>query len=308
MTRLLRTMCAAAAFAALRAGTAGASIVVLKDGSAYMGTVVSATAREVVLYTPEGTRRFDAAAVRSIDYSAGGPSSKLAAPEPPPAPPPFEPLRERDEERLFGPRRDHVSFEFGLAAPLSDVRFDEAGGGTASDGDVGPLFGLRYLRDVSPRWSAGGEFRFEGRGGTDSPGLLANADASVSGSSVLFLGLLRRSFGRDGLRPYVLVGAGAHRTTTTIDAAPAAGFAWSDTGTGETRRLVDGDAWGAAATARAGVDFTPRDPGELSLEAGWTLLSRETYAATARGRALGLTGVTAPLQLFTLAVRWGWGF
>lgn len=308
MDRLLRTLCAAALLAAWAAGPARAAVLILRDGTVYTGTVVSATAAEVVLYTPEGTRRIPAEAVRSIDYSAGGPSPKLAAPAPPPAPPPFATPREPDDERLFGPRREHVSFEFGLAVPYSGISFAEAGGGTASDGDAGALFGLRWLHDLSSRWSAGGEFRFEGRSETDSPGLLPRADAGVSGQSVLFLGLARRTFGREAPRPYLVVGAGPHHTDLTVDAAPKPGFVWSDTATAETRRLVDGDAWGVALAARAGLDLTAREPGVLSLEAGWTWLSRERYAATAAGRALGLTGVTAPVDLFTVAVRWGWGF
>lgn len=308
MSAILRRLFAAAFLAAWAAGTAVGAVVILRDGTVYTGTVVSATAAEIVLYTPEGTRHIPAEAVRSIDYSAGGPSPKLAAPAPPPAAPPFESPREPDDERLFGPRREHVSFEFGLAVPYSDVSFAEAGGGRASDGDAGALFGLRWLHDASSRWSAGAEFRFEGRSETDSPGLLPNADAGVSGQSVLFLGLVRRTFGRETPRPYLLVGAGAHHTTLTVDAAPKPGFVWSDTATVETRRLVDGDAWGAALTARAGLDLMAREPGTLSLEAGWTLLSRERYSATAAGRALGLTAVTAPVDLFTVAVRWGWGF
>lgn len=278
---------------------AGAAIVLLKDGARIEGTVLSAGPREIVIQTAAGPRRIDAALVRSVEYETG-PASPAAAP-PAPEAARREPWRS-GTDNLF-------SFGFGLAAPLSDVDFGAIGGGRANDGDLGPLFGLRYLRSVTPRFAAGADFEFLHRSATDSPGLLPLADASVLGDNLLFMGVARWLLVDHGrARPYVLGGAGLSRSWTRVEAAPIPGFAWTDTNTDETRRLIDDAAWALAATARLGVDFSWdfADPAIFSLEAGWTALQRRTYAATSSGRDLGLESVSSRLNLFTFAARWSW--
>lgn len=297
MRRALRTLFAAFLAAALTAAPARAAVVHLRDGGRVEGVVVDAAPRGILVRTARGNERIDSARILRIDFEGAAP------------PPAYAPPRERTEEELFGPRRHEFSVEAGLTAPFSDVDFGEIGGGSASDGDTGPLFGLQYLIDLAPRWSAGGEFRYAGRGATSSPGLLTNSNASVSGETLLFLGVLKYSLTERGFaRPYVLAGAGAHLTSTIIDAAPAPGFAWSDTQTAEARRLVDDRLWGPAGTARIGLDLAVADPSVLTLELGWTMLDSARAAATARGRDLGLTGARGSLDLLTLAVRWGWRF
>lgn len=300
MKETLRTLRNAALALALLASAADASVILLKDGSRVEGTIVSATAREIVVYTENGTVRLDSDRIQSIDYAGAAP----------PAPASEEPRRaEPSDEDLFGPRSQSLSFDFGLAAPLNDVDFSAAGGGRASNGDLGALFGFQYLKNVSARTALGAEFQYANRTWTDSPGLLPNADSRVSGDSLMFLAELKYSLTERGsARPYVLLGAGAHRTSLTVDAQPVPGFVWSDTNSDEARRLVDGSAWGAAFAARVGVDVAVSDPMVLAFEAGWMGTTRSRYGATPAGKALGLSNVSAPLHLFTLAVRWGWRF
>ncbi|MCR4294152.1 MAG: hypothetical protein NUW21_01355 [Elusimicrobia bacterium] len=283
---------------AAAAAPAEAAIVLLKDGARIEGTVISATPKELVIQTPGGPRRIDASLVRSVEYEAG------TAPAAPPAP--AYPAAPRKEPWRSG--TDHLfSFGFGLAAPLSDVDFGAIGGGKANDGDIGPLFGVRYLRSLSSRFAAGVDFDYLHRSATNSPGLLPLADASVSGDNLLFMGIARwHVIDHGSARPYLLGGVGASRSWTRIEAAPIPGFAWTDTNTDEVRRLVDDAAWAFAGTARLGIDFSWdfADPALFSLEAGWTALQRRTYGAARSGRDLGLESVSTRLNLFTFAGRW----
>lgn len=282
---------------AAAASPAGAAVVRLKDGAALEGTVISSDSRELVIRTPAGPRRIDAALVRSVEYEAAPPAGP--APRPPPHAPPPEPWRSEDTNLL--------SFGFGLAAPLSSVDLHAVGGGRASEGDLGPAVGVRYLRSMTSRFAAGLDLDYLHRAGTDSPGLLPLADSSVTGDNLLILAVVRwRLIDHGSVRPYLLGGAGASRSWTRIESAPIRGFAWTDTNSDEARRLVDDSVWAFAAAARLGVDFDWEfaDPAVIGLEAGWTGLESRTYGATRSGRDLGLTSVSSRLDLFTLALRW----
>ena len=62
--------------------------------------------------------------------------------------------------------------------------------------------------------------------------------------------------------------------------------------------------WGAWL----GVDFHIYEPSVFSFEAGWTSLAGATYHATSAGQALGLDGISGPVQILTVAGRWAWRF
>lgn len=274
---------------------AGAAVVRLKDGGSISGTIVSATAIEVVVRTASGPRSVAAARVQSIEYDAEPAPAAKPAPAAPSAPPP-------EEKNLF-------SLGLGLAAPQSDVDFTPIGGGSASNGDVGGLIGARYLRETSKSFAYGFDLDYFHRGATSSPGLMRLADASVSGDNLLLLAIARvHLIDRGPVRPYLLGGLGAGRSWTRIDAAPRPGFVWTDTGTDEARRLIDDGAWAFASTAKAGLDFDWEfaSPTVFSLEAGWTGLSNRRYRATPAGRDLGLQDVSGRIDVFTLAMRWSW--
>jgi hypothetical protein len=301
---------------ALLATSARSAVVYLKEGGSLQGTMVRSTDREIILDTAQGQVSIDLDRVEHVDYAAGGAPAPAAAP---PAAPPAEYRAARwrrrreappEEEALFGPRRQTLSFDVGVDAPLDTISLSgTSGGGTASDGIAGPLFGVQYLYHATPQAAWGLEFHYYDREATDSPNLLPNAESHVFGNSLLMMGVLKFSLtDRGDVRPFVLLGAGAHETYTAIDAHPFGGFAWADTGTAETRRIVDDNAVGLAGSVRLGLDFGYVGPYVFSLEAGWTGLTSATYGATGQGRALGVTGVSGPINYFTFAGRWGFNF
>lgn len=283
------------------ASASNAAIVRLKDGGRVEGTVLSATPQEVTIQTPGGARRIDAGAIQSIEYETAPSSFETRATGTGVVVGSGEPLPSHHDDKNL------LSFALGMSAPLSDVNFGSIGGGSASNGDLGALIGIRYLRALNGSLAAGADFEYIHRGGTRSPGLLPRADASVYGDNLMFMGLLRwHLIARGAVRPYLLGGAGVSRSSTRIDAAPNPGFAWTDTNTDEARRLIDGTAWAPAGTVRLGVDFDWEfaEPAVFGLEAGWTGVGDRRYAATASGRDLGLTSVEGRLSLFVLAARW----
>jgi opacity protein-like surface antigen len=296
----------------IAASSAAAAVVYLKGGGSLQGTVVKSDARQVVLDTSQGRVGIDASRVQRIDES-GAPSPR--APSPPAAPAVrSEPAAARKSADLFEPRNQSLSLDLGLAAPLSSIDFSGISfggvpGGQANNGDVGARIGLQYLYFPSPRAGWGGEVAYVGRSATDSPGLMPNAFSHVSGDSLVLLGDLKYSLRADGdVRPYLLLGAGAHYTSTTVDVRPNPGFVWSDTLTDEGRRLVDGSSWGPALSVRLGLDFMFAEPSVFGLEAGWTGLLNAAYRATSQGQASGLSGASPMLNFFTLSGRWGWSF
>ena len=299
----MRTVLAAILLSACAARAGAAEVVTLKDGSTLHGSIVGQTADGVELNTADGTLHIVLDRIRRIDYLAPG-----AAPLP-------GAMTAEEEVRLpvkappaFDDRRQLLSIGMGVAEPLGGVNFHSIGGGSASDGDLGVQFGAQYLYFLSPRLGVGVDTDYIDRTGTVSPRLLPSATSSVGGDTWLMLGILRYELADKGpRRPFVLVGAGGAWNETTVDARPAL---WTDTGTHETRRLIDDGAWVPAASVRLGMDFDldAAKSQMITLEAGWTGLASAHYAATPAGAQLGLSNVSGPLNILSFTARYGWGF
>ncbi|MDD5657995.1 MAG: hypothetical protein PHF00_12160 [Elusimicrobia bacterium] len=287
------------------AGTpARAEVVRLKDGTRLSGTIRSAAPDHIELETPNGTMRVRRDRIAGIDFGAAP-----AAAVPPSAPPAAEPWRAYREpwEKPVGAGSSFLSLGLGMDIPISRVDLSgAAGGGKTANGDVGPLVAIQYLYQLDRRVGLGAEFDYLNRSRTESFSAVSDAITNVSGDSVLFLGVGRVLLRDEGnARPYLLAALGAHRTALTVDATPQFGFSWADTGTDETRRFADDDAWGLASSLRLGVDFFAASPAILGVELGWTRIDTATYGATSAGRAQGLDRVRTAIHLITLAGRLG---
>jgi hypothetical protein len=280
-----------------------AALVYLKDGSRLRGTVVGATARDVQFHTDQGTMRLAADQILRIDYAETEPSAQ-------PAPSstsqwdaqPWPERRSQEFKQVF-------FFDLGLASPLSRLDAASTGGQSAKNGGSGLRLGVGYLYELSPRLSAGMDFHYFHRGARDDFGLIPAGHARISGDTVAPLMVLKFTPADHGpIRPYILAGLGLNHTSTVVDATPLEGYSWSDTGTVETRRLIDDGQWGLASRAAVGVDFQSEEPGILSFEVGWLGVANKRHGGTPAGRDLGLDGTTGSLSALSATMRWGWKF
>ena len=277
------------------------AVVYLKDGSQVRGTVVGATALDLTLSIREGSLTISVDQIERVDYSEAS-----GTPPPPSAPPlPVEP----PSDPVSAPEEDYrqlISPAFGFDAPVSNVHI---AGGSLPNGYSGGLTGVQYLFFPTKRFGAGIDFTYFNRAPTDSQGFLPNTVARVSGDTTLLMAVVRYELKDTGhVRPFILAGAGGGYNTLAIDARPVLGAVWSDTGTGEYRRVVDGGAWVPAATFRAGLDFVFFRRMLITGEVGWTGMPGAHYAATTQGQALGLGNATGPLNALVFGARWGWRF
>jgi hypothetical protein len=289
-----------------------AAVVHLKDGSQLRGTVVSATARDVQLHTEHGVLKIDAEKILRIDYAETGAPSVAPAATPPPAETPPVPSHDRASYNVQvdpGPMNQSFWFDLGMISPLS--RLDPAGTGgiPARNGGTGFRLGGDYLYSLSPQLATGLGFHYFHRGTVDDFGLIPTGQATITGDTIMPLALLKYTFTRRGAaRPFVLAGLGANHTSTEVDAQPLEGFAWSDTGTWENRRLVDDSKWGLASRAAVGIDFHHADLSVIGFQIGWMGIHNRRYQGTLAGKDLGLDSVKGDLNALDVSLRWGWKF
>ena len=286
---------------------ASAAVVRLRGGGTVTGTIVSATAKEVLVHTTAGEQRIETSEIVTIDYAAAAaPPPAAPSPAPSAAPPAGESQVWRNIEES---RKQQLGITLGIGAPLSDVNLGVTGGGSGNNGDVGADLGLRYLYRAARPVDLGIDIDYFHRSATSSLNLLPAAESNVGGDTLLFMAVARWMPRRDrSVKPYLLGGVGGNYTTTSIDATPLPGFAWSDTVTDETRRIVSDSGWGLAATGRAGVEVDVSDPAVFSFEVGWVGLETTRAKATANGRALGIDEVSGPLHALVVLARYGWRF
>jgi opacity protein-like surface antigen len=284
-----------------------ADTVHLKDGTSVQGSIIGAGTERIEVNTINGSMLIPRERITAIEI-APSEITPTAPPMPPAAAPPpdFFPRKPAASQEApgFGPGADILSLQFGLAIPISQVSFSPIGGGNALNGDVGAILGLQYLHQLGRRLGLGLEFEYADRSTNETFGLFPSGVAYVSGDSLIFMGEGRWDLRDHGsVRPYVLGGLGAHRTTETIDARPFPGSFWATTFPFDTRQLIDDDLWGLASCVRFGVDFPMDHNASVGFDLSWLRLGAGTFHATPQGQAVGLTGVSGALDIISLAAR-----
>jgi outer membrane protein W len=188
---------------------------------------------------------------------------------------------------------NELQFLFGGVSPSSKISIQ----GTDSVGNTGLAIGGRYLHaTIYPALSIGGEILSMMPGSNTSGVLITNADSTIQMKTITFMADAKLAKPDGAVRPWGLVGLGFHSTNMHLDSTPKPGFAWTDTGTRETRTVVDSTKAGVAATLQAGLDFPLSDQFTVGVAGVWYALGSTTYDATPSAKAFGLTSISGSMS------------
>lgn len=176
---------------------------------------------------------------------------------------------------------------------------------------AGVAAGARFLTRVAPALMLGGELQTLKPSERQSGVLIRNGYTNSKFESLLLLieaKLMPR--GKRRFRPYLMGGLGFHSTAMTIDTAPNTGFAWANTGTRETRKVVDTRKTAGALTLQAGADFPLSDRVVAGLSAAWYSLGKASYESTAVIKQTNPTfaGIEGPISSTCILVHLGMRF
>lgn len=199
--------------------------------------------------------------------------------------------------------RARADNELGIHAGKMSLNLGRAGSGTGSTSASGVSYGVDYIHAMGINVGLGLGLDYLKPADKSSDGLIANAHASTSIDSASFLGLLRVGSTEDSFQPNLILGLGVHYTSIRVDAAPAAGFGWKDTGTNEKRSLIDGAGWGAAIKFQAGADYALTDNVIAGGYLAINYLGTASYAATDQAKSLGVNSVGGSMLAISFGVN-----
>lgn len=196
-----------------------------------------------------------------------------------------------------------VSVDAGLVLPRTELVLS---GPAEKIGAAGPKIGLQYLYHTTNNWALGTEFNYSARGKLASSKFLTNSDSEIEGTYLSALVLARYTFFAERtFHPFVVLGVGFASNKLKIVSTPASGFVWTDTGTSETRTMVDSTQTGLASTFGFGFDIETSDTGFFGVEFRGQAIGEATYDASSSAKNLGLGGFKGLMGDLVLSARLG---
>lgn len=211
---------------------------------------------------------------------------------------------------LAADRRNNLVVNLGVGVPLTDLDLTDQGGGKDKIGKTGATFGLQYLYDVSPQLGLGADINGTAFGENASDVLIPGGHTTTKPTSSVYLAAVKFKFIPAGqVQPYVLGGFGFHRTSLDAKTAPQAGFVWADTGTRETRQMVDDSQTNYALAIGGGLDFPINDTVFMGVEGRYQHLGEVTFSTTPSAvQTFGVTSVKGPMNMFNFLAKAGFKF
>lgn len=193
------------------------------------------------------------------------------------------------------------TLKLGPTIPLSSISL---GGPGDKIGGVGIYLGLEFAHQYSEHLALGAELGFVKRTTIHSTAIVENGNASVSGSSRFLLGSARWSIAPTAkFKPFVGARLGLHNSQIELESTPAPDNYWSDTGSSESRTLVDDNAWGLAYGLTGGAEYWLKESLLAGFEVQFLSTSKSTYKTTPIASGLGLQGINGSLSHFNLACQ-----
>jgi hypothetical protein len=191
-------------------------------------------------------------------------------------------------------------FEWSSSSP--DGRDEEAA-------DGGPAGGGQYVYylHASPGIGIGFDISHTGLKDHSASQVFPNLDSNSNFKPTTFLAIGKLAYPRGMFRPYLLGGIGLHSTDMLLELTPN-NATWADTGTTETRRVIDGSGNGFAAALGVGLDWFPIETLFFGLELRTTYLGSSGYGVTSEGRRIGFTEAEGDLSFSNIFLRAGFKF
>jgi|GEM_PF-2500579 len=291
-------------------------ILVLRNGIVLRGAITTVAAESIGIRIPKtNVERIDSGASPGAAASAMGlgygTSQSTSAPQGQAAAPPADSwqarLRQRSAEAAEPDRLDEFSAEAGGFLPLTRITID----GTDSLAGPGYAFGAQYLRraggdllrqeNPSAAFGVGLE-RLSG-GSHASSTLITNGFTTSQFDSTVLMLLGRLSADEGRYRLHLLGGLGLHWTNIQINSTPQPGFAWADTGTTETRSVVNSTKSAAALMLQPGFDAQVTDSVWVGAGLAYVFLGPATYDPSPQAQSLGATGGSVAISGFQFSAN-----
>ncbi|OFX10633.1 MAG: hypothetical protein A2516_01220 [Alphaproteobacteria bacterium RIFOXYD12_FULL_60_8] len=288
----------------LLVASANAEILILKDGSVLHGTINKEDADTVEIQTQDGTLQIkkdridrhytpphDASApLEKINYAESTSTSTHTEHA---EKKPWVDWEQQSRQRPVPAGRDldrhslnEISFNMGGFTPSAKLTLN----GQDDVASPGLAYGGRYLRQTSAHAAFGIGFEKINPVMHNSETLITHAFTSSNFESSTVMGLAKLSTS-GAFQLYVMGGLGFHATTLKIDAFPLAGYVWSDTGTFETRSVVNSTKSSAASMLQIGLDGDIGKSLSAGVELAYYYLGATTYDASPAAKQFGLVGI-----------------
>jgi opacity protein-like surface antigen len=205
-----------------------------------------------------------------------------------------------------------LSVEIGAGGSSKEFAWSDVQAGARDEqvSDTGGSLGLQYVYYLkgSPAIGLGLDLIGNGLEDHDASNVFPNYDSTSHFRPGTTLAIMRLAYPKGVFRPYILGGLGFHTTRFLLQLRPNGSSTWSDTGTNETRDIVDDKATGFAAAFGFGADAFITEAFFIGMELRGTYLGKTNYGVTPAGRALGFNEVDDDLSVGNILFRTGFKF
>jgi hypothetical protein len=192
-------------------------------------------------------------------------------------------------------KHNEFVFEPGAGMLLGDPEITNLNQNVDSLDDSAAFFGAQYLWNTNETLGFGLDMNYLGDSSA-SRRLVSGAPTAWQTKTLVMLSVVRYTFVKSaGIKPYVVLGLGAHRTTLSAD--------------DNLKPIIDSSRWGIASAIGAGLNLPVREPFVVGAEARVQVLSSTHYPLldTARGMTLATGGIARPSS-FEVLLRTGFRF
>ncbi len=174
--------------------------------------------------------------------------------------------------------------------------------------DGGGVIGGQFLYFTSESLAVGFDISHADFDDHESSHLLTNRFTKSSADNTTGLAIVRLSYPKGHVRPYIEGGLGVHHTGLNLEGTPINGTTWSDTGTTENRTLLDDGQIGLALEGAVGTHIFFTERVFVGIELKILALAGKEFEPTSAGVHEGLLSPRRGTSEAVLGLMLGLGF